>query len=49
MSMTAMEGLFLLGFWAPPLAVIAGALLLLMPRSAAHRAPLNRPVAAAHR
>jgi hypothetical protein len=48
MSNQLAEGLFLLAFWAPPLAVLAGALLLLAPnpveqRSHArpHAAPLT--------
>jgi hypothetical protein len=46
MSNQLIEGLFLLAFWAPPLAVVAGAVLLIVPtpaeRTAVHRhaAPL---------
>lgn len=48
MSNQIVDGLFLLAFWAPPLAVLAGALLLLAPRPPArssrpltHAAPLT--------
>jgi hypothetical protein len=37
MSNQLVEGLFLLAFWAPPLAVLAGALLLLSPNPAERR------------
>jgi hypothetical protein len=37
MSNQLVEGLFLLSFWAPPLAVLAGALLLLAPNPAERR------------
>ena len=37
MSNQLVEGLFLLAFWAPPLAVLAGALLLLAPNPAEQR------------
>ena len=37
MSNQLVEGLFLLAFWAPPLAVLAGALLLLAPNAAEQR------------
>jgi hypothetical protein len=48
MSNQLVGGLFLLAFWAPPLAVLAGALALLAPRLSAqpaglpaHAAPLT--------
>jgi hypothetical protein len=48
MSNQLVEGFFLLSFWAPPLAVLAGALLLLAPNpperqshARAHAAPLT--------
>jgi len=37
MANQLVEGLFLLAFWAPPLAVLAGALLLLAPSPAEPR------------
>ena len=37
MSNQLVEGLFLLAFWAPPLAVLAGGLLLLAPDGSARR------------
>ena len=37
MSNPLVEGLFLLAFWAPPLAVFAGILLLAAPDSSARR------------
>jgi hypothetical protein len=45
MSNQWVEGFFLLAFWAPPLAVVFGALLLLAPDPSAHRAAA-RPHAA---
>lgn len=49
MSNQLVEGLFLLAFWAPPMAVLAGALLLLAPDSSARRLPAtNRPATLAH-
>ena len=49
MSNQLVEGLFLLAFWAPPLAVLAGALLLLAPESSARRVTAtNRPAALSH-
>jgi hypothetical protein len=42
MSNHIVEGLFLLAFWAPPLAVLAGALLLLAPDSSARRVAARR-------
>jgi len=45
MSNQWVEGLFLLAFWAPPLAVVCGALLLLMPDPSARRSVV-RPHAA---
>ena len=48
MSNQLVEGLFLIAFWAPPLAILAGALLLLAPtpaerpsRAPSHAAPLT--------
>ena len=38
MSNAVVEGLFLLAFWAPPLAVLAGALLLVI-KAPAQKAP----------
>ena len=43
MSNQLVEGFFLLAFWAPPLTVVAGALLLLAPK-----APARRSVAPPH-
>ena len=49
MSNHVVEGLFLLAFWAPPLAVFAGALVLLAPDSSARRLPAtNRTATLAH-
>ena len=49
MSNQIIEGLFLLAFWAPPLAVLAGALLLLAPDPSARRMPAtNRNATLAH-
>jgi len=45
MSNQLVEGFFLLAFWAPPLAVVFGALLLLAPDPSAHRSAV-RPHAA---
>jgi hypothetical protein len=45
MSNQLVEGFFLLAFWAPPLAVLAGALLLLAPNPAERRS-YARPHAA---
>jgi hypothetical protein len=42
MSNQIVEGLFLLAFWAPPLAVLAGALVLLAPDASARRAAARR-------
>jgi hypothetical protein len=39
MSNQIVEGLFLLAFWAPPLTVLACALLLLAPDSSSRRLP----------
>jgi hypothetical protein len=41
MSTAVAEALFLLAFWAPPLAVLAGALLLLMPTPHADRTVMH--------
>jgi hypothetical protein len=46
--MAVSEALFLLSFWAPPLAVIAGALLLLVPTPRSQRSVHHAPVATAH-
>jgi hypothetical protein len=44
------EALFLLAFWAPPLAVLAGGLLLLMPTPHPDRGVIHAPAAPlAHR
>jgi hypothetical protein len=49
MSNQLVEGLFLLAFWAPPLAVLAGALLLVAPSSSARRVMARRhPVPLTH-
>ena len=48
MSNSLVEGLFLLAFWAPPLAVVAGALLLLIPRHAERTVAAPRHAAPAH-
>jgi hypothetical protein len=49
MSNQIVEGLFLLAFWAPPLAVLAGALLLLAPDLSARRMPAtSRPATLTH-
>lgn len=49
MSNQLVEGLFLLAFWVPPLAVLAGALLLLAPDSSARRlSATNRPATVTH-
>ena len=42
MSNQLVEGFFLLAFWAPPLAVLAGALLLLVPDRFEHRVAAGR-------
>jgi hypothetical protein len=41
MSNQLVEGFFLLAFWAPPLAVVFGALLLLAPDPSAHRSAVG--------
>ena len=41
MSNQWVEGFFLLAFWAPPLAVVLGALLLLAPDPAARRSAVR--------
>ena len=46
MSNQLVEGFFLLAFWAPPLAIVFGALLLLAPDPSARRSTV-RPHAAA--
>ena len=48
MSNAAVEGLFLLAFWAPPLTVVLGALLLVTIPSF-KTSPLMARTAAAHR
>jgi hypothetical protein len=48
MSDQLIEGLFLLAFWAPPLAVVAGALMLLVPRPVERTAVYPHPSAVAH-
>ena len=48
MSNAVVEGLFLLSFFAPPLAVVVGALLLVMP-GARQDASRTSEVATAHR
>jgi len=45
MSNQLVEGLFLLAFWAPPLAVLAGALLLVAPDPSARRVAARRHTA----
>jgi len=42
MTNTVAEGLFLLAFWAPPLAVVAGALALLLVGTPASRRSVAR-------
>ena len=50
MSNQLAEGLFLLAFWAPPLAVLVGALFLLAPEPSARRLPAaKRQATLAHR
>ena len=46
MAKTIVEGLFLLAFWAPPLAVAAGALALLIKAPAARRTAVPARAAA---
>ena len=46
MSNQLVEALFLLAFWAPPLAVLGGVLMLLAPRPSAQRAGLRAHAAA---
>jgi hypothetical protein len=45
MSNPLVEGLFLLAFWAPLLAVVAGALMLLVPKPVERSAALPRHTA----
>ena len=49
MSNVVVEGLFLLAFWAPPLTVVAGALLLLVETPARQSLPLRAQTATAYR
>jgi hypothetical protein len=49
MPNAVVEGLFLFAFWAPPLAVVAGALLLLVKAPARTAVPLTTQAASAHR
>ena len=49
MSNAVVEGLFLLACWAPPLTVVAGALLLLVPVRVRQRVLLMAQIATAHR
>ena len=48
MSNAVVEGLFLLAFWAPPLTVVAGAVLLLVKIPSGQPSPLPAQTAAAH-
>ena len=49
MPNAVVEGLFLFALWAPPLVVVAGALLLLVKTPARTTVPLTTQTATAHR